>query len=150
MSALNYLYKELNWLVNKIETSSRGKISKRDLLIYSLIIIFILSVRFGGVIGAFTFVLAVATIWNIKVTRDLLKQSKVSSLTDMIIRSLDIEREVVSQQEATYFRYYDNNPGKLFKDLAEAFGEVDEKFSKTYLRIMEKFQKASRKKRANK
>ncbi len=76
MSASNYLYKKLNWLVNKIETSSRGKISKRDLVIYSLIIIFILSVRFGGVIGAFTFVLAVATIWNIRITQGLLKQSK--------------------------------------------------------------------------
>ena len=75
MSALDYLCKELNWLVKKIETSSRGKISKRDLLIYSLIIIFILSVRFGEVIGAFTFVLAVATIWNIRITQGLLKQS---------------------------------------------------------------------------
>ena len=51
MSALDYLYKELTRLVKKIETSSRGKISKRDLLIYSLVIIFILSVRFGGVIA---------------------------------------------------------------------------------------------------
>lgn len=93
MSVLDYFYKKLNWLVNKIETSSGGKISKRDLLIYSLIIIFILSVWFGGVIGAFTFILAVATIWNIWITQGLLKESKRVSrqsrdifFADMVVR----------------------------------------------------------------
>lgn len=62
-------------------------------MIYSLIIIFILSVRFGGVIGAFTFILAVATIWNIRITRGLLKeservsrQSRDTFLADMVLR----------------------------------------------------------------
>lgn len=93
MSALDHFYKKLNWLVNKIETSSGGKISKRDLLIYSVIIIFILSVWFGGVIGAFTFILAVATIWNIWITQGLLKESKRVSrqsrdifFADMVVR----------------------------------------------------------------
>ena len=72
-----------------------------------------------------------------------MKQSKASFLTDMIIRSLDLEREVVDQ-EISYARYY-KTPGKLFKDIAEAFKEVDEEFSGTYLNIMEKFQEVSRK-----
>lgn len=76
MSALDYLYKKLYWLGNKIEALSKGKVSKRDLLIYSFIVVFIVSVYFGRIIGGFTFVLAVATIWNIWITQGLLKQSK--------------------------------------------------------------------------
>lgn len=93
MSALDYLYKKLYWLGNKIEALSRGKMSKRDLLIYSFIVIFIVSVYFGKIIGGFTFVLAVATIWNIWITRGLLKQSERVSrqsrdmfLADMVVR----------------------------------------------------------------
>ena len=89
MSALDYLYEKLSQLVKKIETSSRGKISKRDLLIYSLIIILILSVRFGGVIGAFTFILAVATIWNIKITQRLLRRAETSFVINTIDRMMD-------------------------------------------------------------
>ena len=96
MSLLDYLYKELSRLAKKIETSSGGKISERDLLIYSLIIIFILSARFGGVIGAFTFILAVATIWNARITQGLLKQSKealgqsrISFLVSIVDKTID-------------------------------------------------------------
>ena len=95
MSVLDYFYKKLNWLVKKIETSSRRKISKRDLLIYSVIIIFIVSVRFGGVIGAFTFVLAAATIWNAKITRDLLKQSEKAFKQSRRALENDVFRNIV-------------------------------------------------------
>ncbi len=95
ISALDYLCRGLNSLVKKIETSSRGKISKRDLLIYSLIIIFILSVRFGEVIGAFTFVLAVATIWNIRITQGLLKQSEEASRQSKVSFESDVFTGIV-------------------------------------------------------
>ena len=96
MSALDYLYKKLNWLINKIETLSRDKINKRDLLIYSAIIIFILSVQFGGVIGAFTFILVLATIWNVTITQGLLKRSKEASKQAKRALESSIFREIVS------------------------------------------------------
>lgn len=40
ISALDYLYKKLYRLENKIEALSRGKINKRDLLIYTCVGIF--------------------------------------------------------------------------------------------------------------
>lgn len=91
MPAIDYFYKKLDRLGSKIGTSLRSKISKRDLLILSFISIgiFIVSVYFGGVIGAFTFVLAVATIWNAKITRDLLKQSNTAFVINMIERMTD-------------------------------------------------------------
>ncbi len=96
ISALNYLYKELNWLVNKIETSSRGKISKRDLLIYVFVGIFIVSVYFGKVIGGFTFVLVLVTLWNATITQGLLKRSKEASKQAKRALENSIFREIVS------------------------------------------------------
>ena len=122
MSALDYLYKELTRLVKKIETSLRGKISKRDLLIYSLIIIFILSVRFGGVIGAFTFILAVATIWNIRITQGLLKQSKeafeqsrITFLVDIVDRTIEYAEKVLDPKVGNQAKHIVNKSKAIKK-----------------------------------
>ncbi len=168
MAALDYLYKKLNWLVQKIETSSRGKISKRDLLIYSLIIIFILSVRFGGVIGAFTFILAVATIWNIWITRGLLKeservarQSRDMFLADMVVRisqytaelfnkkGLDISEKlkglVDELKTAPYQEALEGALGSINKGLSKRFMDIWSSFvvqyTKSYKRIYKKMKK---------
>lgn len=146
MSALDYLCKKLNWLVKKIEASSRGKISKRDLLIYGLIIIFVLSVGLGGVIGAFTFVLAVATIWNVKITKKLLKQSEAASkqsraafLGDMIVKTLSLE-ERVSEQWSSGKSLVEGRsfiePGSLSKDIAEMLGSIDEGLKRDFVRAV--------------
>ena len=112
ISALNYLYKELNWLVNKIETSSRGKISKRDLLIYVLVGIFIISVYFGGILGGFTFVLVLVTLWNTRITQGLLKQSretfeqsKIGFLVDMIDRTIEHVEKLPEHEFPKQARY---------------------------------------------
>lgn len=151
MSALDYLCKKLNWLVKKIEASSRGKISKRDLLIYGLIIIFILSVGLGGVIGAFTFVLAVATIWNIWITRGLLKESERVSrqsrdmfLADMVVR--------ISQYTVELFHRKGPDTSEKLKGLVDALktlpyqealegalDSIDKGLSKRFMCIWESF-----------
>ena len=96
MPALDYLHKKMNWLVNKIETSSGGKVNKRDLIIYICIGIFIVSVYFGKVIGGFTFVLILVTLWNTRITQGLLKrsgetfeQSRISFLVDIVDRTIE-------------------------------------------------------------
>ena len=98
MPTIDYFYKKLDRLGSKIGTSLRGKISKRDLLILSFISIgiFVVSVYFGGVIGAFTFVLAAATIWNGKITQNLLKQSKEASRQTRQAFEIDTFNKIVS------------------------------------------------------
>jgi len=64
-------------------------------LVCGLIGIFILSIYFGGIIGAFTFVLAVATIWNIKITWGLLKQSEEASKQSRRALENDVCRNIV-------------------------------------------------------
>ena len=86
-------------------------------MIYSLIIIFILSVRFGGIIGAFTFVLAVATIWNIWIAQGLLKrsteafeQSRISFLVDIVDRTIEHIEKIrgLIDREARQVKYIKN------------------------------------------
>ncbi len=116
MSALDYLYKKLNWLINKIETSSGGKVSKRDLIIYICIGIFIVSVYFGKVIGGFTFVLVLVTLWNARITQGLLKrsaetfeQSRISFLVDIVHRTIEyVEKVPIMNREARQIKYIKN------------------------------------------
>ncbi len=79
------------------------KMEKRDLLI-SLILfgsVFVVSWWLGGPVGGFSFVLAAATIWNVKVTRGLVsrseeafKQSRISFLVSIVERTIDhLKRE---------------------------------------------------------
>lgn len=125
MSALDYLYKKLYWLVNRIETLSQGKISKRDLLIYSLIFIFILSVYFGGVIGAFTFILALATIWNAIITQGLskrseeaLEQSRISFLVDIVDRTIEYIEKLPAHQKRVKQTSYIRNKARAIKKIS--------------------------------
>lgn len=116
MSALDYLYKKLNWLGNKIEALSRGKINKKDLLTYSFIVIFIVSVYFGGIIGGFTFVLVLVTTWNTRITQGLLKrsaetfeQSRISFLVDIVDRTIEyVEKVPMMNREARQVKYIKN------------------------------------------
>ncbi len=116
MSALDFLYKELSLLVKKIEKSSGGKVSKRDLLIYACVGIFVLSVYFGKVIGGFTFMLVLVTLWNATTTRGLLKrstetfeQSRVAFLVDIIDRTIEyLERLPKSEKETKQMSYIAN------------------------------------------
>ena len=165
MSALDYLYKKLYWLANRIETLSQGKISKRDLLIYSLIFIFILSVCFGGVIGAFTFILALATIWNAIITQGLskrseeaLEQSRISFLVDIVDRTIEhVEKLPVHKKEVEQTSYIRNKARAIKKisiDRAVEFleamldwqagknEELEEEFEKTEKELKEQRKKS--------
>ena len=65
-------------ILNYFQRVLSGKMEKGDWLILLILfsIIFVLSWWLGGPVGGFTFILAVATIWNIRITQGLLKQSK--------------------------------------------------------------------------
>jgi len=65
-------------IVNYFQRVLSGKTEKGDWLILLILFgsIFVLSCWFGGPVGGFTFILAIATIWNIRITQGLLKQSK--------------------------------------------------------------------------
>ncbi len=141
ISALDYLCKELNWLVNKIETSSRGKISKRDLLIYVFVGIFIVSVYFGKVIGGFTFVLVLVTLWNTTITRGLLRrsaeafeQSRITFLIDIIDRTIEhLEKLPEHNKRAEETSYIINK--------ARAIGKINKEISLELLESMVDWQK---------
>ena len=135
MSVLDYLYKELNWLANKIETSSGGKVSKRDLLIYTCIGIFIVSVYFGKVIGGFTFVLILVTLWNTIITRGLLrrsgeafKQSRIAFLVDIIDRTIDYIEGLPEHNKIAKETSYIINKARAIKristEVSVEFGEA--------------------------
>ena len=145
ISALNYLYKELNWLVNKIETSSRGKISKKDLLIYVVVGIFIMSVYFGGILGGFTFVLVLVTLWNTTITRGLLRrsaeafeQSRITFLIDIIDRTVEhLEKLPEHNKRAEETSYIINK--------AKAIGKINKEISLELLESMVDWQKGKAK-----
>ncbi len=135
VSALDYLYKKLNWLVNKIETASGGKISKRDLFIYVFIGIFIISVYFGKVIGGFTFVLVLVTLWNTTITRGLLRrsevafeQSKVAFLVDIIDRTINYIEALPQHNKTAKETSYVINKARAIKKISTEtsveFGEA--------------------------
>lgn len=135
ISALDYLYEKLAWLGSKIETLSRGKISKKDLLIYSLIIIFILSVYFGGVLGGFTFILVLVTLWNTTITRGLLrrskeafKQSRIAFLVDIIDRTIDYIEGLPEHNKIAKETNYIINKARAIKrisaEVSVEFGEA--------------------------
>jgi len=95
-------------IFNYFQRFLSGKTEKGDWLI-SLILcsgIFVLSWWFGGPVGGFTFILAVATIRNGKITQGLLKrseeafeQSRISFLTDIIDKTIEYGRTVPRQKK---------------------------------------------------
>ena len=98
------------------------------------------------VIAAFAIVLAVTTIIYTAVSFRLLNESKKASrepriafLTDAIVRTLDLERELVKQDLSSYGRYYDK-PEKLHKDIGQIFAGVGESLREEFTRAMERFQ----------
>ena len=122
VSVLDYLYKELSLLVKKVETSSGGKVSKRDLLIYACIGIFVLSVYFGKVLGGFTFMLVLVTLWNTIITRGLLKrsteafeQTRISFLVDIIDRTIEHLEKLTKPERETQQTSYIRNKAKAIK-----------------------------------
>lgn len=82
-----------------------GKTKKGDWVILLILLgaIFVLALRYGGPVGGFTFVLAVATIWNTKITQGLLKRSEEASRQSKISFESDVFKGIVfsvSQLEA--------------------------------------------------
>ena len=78
-------------IVNYFQRVLSGKMEKGDWLI-SLILfgsIFVLSCWKGGPVGGFTFILAIATIWNIRITQGLLRRSETSFAIDTIDRMMN-------------------------------------------------------------
>lgn len=83
----------------------KGKTRKGDwvILLILLGVIFALALWYGGPVGGFTFVLAVATIWNVKITQGLLRRSEEASRQSKVSFENDVFRRVVfsiSQLEA--------------------------------------------------
>ncbi len=134
MSALDYLYKKLYRLGNKIEALSKGKISKRDLLIYVFAGIFIVSVYFGKVIGGFTFVLVLVTLWNTRITQDLLKRStetfehsRISFLVDIVDRTIEHVENIPKHEIAEQAQYIMSKVraiNKINREIGSEFYEV--------------------------
>ena len=135
ISALDYLYKKLNWLVNKIETSSGGKVSKRDLIVYICIGIFLVSVYFGKVIGGFTFALVLVTIWNVRITQGLLRrsekafeQSRITSLIDITDRTINYIEALPEHNKTAKETSYIINKARAIKristEVSVEFGEA--------------------------
>jgi len=60
-----------------------------------LVVIFLLALRYGGSVGGFTFVLAVATIWNVKITQGLLRRSEEASRQSRRALENDVFRNIV-------------------------------------------------------
>lgn len=88
-------------IVNSFQRVLSGKMEKGDWLILIILFglfgsIFGLSWWKGGSVGGFTFILAVATIWNIRITQGLLKQSKEASKQAKRALESSIFREIVS------------------------------------------------------
>lgn len=84
------IHKMREEIFNYFQRFLSGKIENRDWLI-SLILfgsIFVFSWWKGGPVGGFTFILAIATIWNIRITWGLLKQSRDAGLYNYAINYL--------------------------------------------------------------
>ncbi len=95
-------------IVNYFQRVLSGKIEKRDWLITLILFssIFTLSYWKGGPVGGFTFILAVATIWNIRITQGLLKQSKEAVEQSRLLAELtkeytEITKELLNQSKET-------------------------------------------------
>ena len=117
-------------IVNYFQRILSGKMEKGDWLI-SLILfgsIFVLSWWKGGPIGGFTFILAVATIWNIRITQGLLRRSETSFAIDTIERMINYAEQntnklgidsVVSYTAAKLMAIH-----KVDKELSDVLWEV--------------------------
>lgn len=66
------------------------------ILFIVLIVIFVLAFCFLGPVESFTFVLAVATIWNVKITQGLLRRSEETSVQTRQAFEIDIFNKIVS------------------------------------------------------
>ena len=65
------------------------------ILLILLGVIFAPTLWFGGPVGGFTFVLAIATIWNAKITQSLLKQSEETSRQSKVSFESDVFTGIV-------------------------------------------------------
>jgi len=120
-----------------------GKTKKGDwvILLILLGVIFILASRYGGPVGGFTFVLAVATIWNVKITQGLLRRSEETSRQSKASFENDVFRRVVfsiSQLEAQLKISGESSYKKRCIDLALAMlGAIKISDASTYKRVKE-------------
>lgn len=126
----------------------KGKTRKGDwvILLILLGVIFALALWYGGPVGGFTFVLAVATIWNVKITQGLLRrseeasrQSRAAFLADMVVKALSLE-ERVSEQWSSGKSLVEGRsfiePGSLSKDIAEMLGNIDQGLKRDFVRAL--------------
>ena len=114
-------------IVNYFQRVLIGKTEKRDHLI-SLILcgsIFVISWWLGGPVGGFSFVLAVATIWNVKVTRGLLsrseetfEQSRISFLVDIVDRTIEHAEKFSQQNQKAQQVKYIKNKARAIKRIS--------------------------------
>lgn len=135
MSALDYLYKKLYWLGNKIEELSRGKISKKDLLIYVFAGILIVSVYFGGILGGFTFLLLLVTLRNTEITQGLLKRStetfehsRISFLVDIVDRTIEHVENIPKHEIAEQAQY--------IMSKARTINKINREIGSEFLKVM--------------
>ena len=126
----------------------KGKMRKGDwvILLILLGVIFAPTLWFGGPVGGFTFVLAIATIWNVKITKKLLKQSEAASkqsraafLGDMVVKALSLE-ERVSEQWSSGKSIVEGRsfiePGSLSEDIAKMLGNIDENLKRDFVKAV--------------
>jgi len=105
-----------------------------------------LMVGFTGLLAIFTGLLVFATIWNVKITKKLLKHSEAASkqsraafLGDMVVKTLSLE-ERVSEQWSSGKSLVEGRsfiePGSLSKDIAEMLGNMDEGLKRDFVRAV--------------
>lgn len=111
-------------IVNYFQRVLRSKMEKGDWLILLILFgsIFVLSCWFGGPVGGFTFILAVATIWNIRITQGLLKQSKealeqsrISFLVDIVDRTIEYAEKCQNPKVANQAKHIVNKSKAIKK-----------------------------------
>ncbi len=87
-------------IVNYFQRVLSGKMEKGDWVILIILFIlfgsiFVFSWWLGGPVGGFTFILAIATIWNAKITQGLLKQSKEAFKQSKTAFENDVFRKMI-------------------------------------------------------